>query len=63
LSQGWTGDCSGKAEVRGREARISIAVNQTNVSVSLDRPPKVQGKGANQGTACADKLIFTSLSG
>jgi hypothetical protein len=50
--------------VRGREAReISITVHQTNVSVSLDRPPKGQGKGVNQGTGGADKLSFIILSG
>ncbi|MGM4892054.1 hypothetical protein [Tardiphaga sp. 839_C3_N1_4] len=56
--------CGGKAEVRGREARdVLIAIHQTNLAVSLDRPPKGRGKDVGKGAGRSDPLRFAILVG
>jgi hypothetical protein len=49
---------------RGHEAReVLIAIHQTNLAVSLDRPPKGRGKDAGKGVGSSDPLRFAILVG
>ncbi|WOH53838.1 hypothetical protein [Bradyrhizobium sp. sBnM-33] len=57
------GRCGGKPEVRGREAReIGVAVHQTRVALTLDRPPAGRRKAA-QGAPVSEHLCFAILAG
>jgi hypothetical protein len=55
--------CGGKPWIRGREAReISVAVHQTSVAMSLDRPPAGRRKAAHAAPG-PDRLRFAILAG
>ena len=56
--------CGGKAEMRGPEAReVIIAIHQTSVAISLDRPLKGRGKDASKGNSGTASLRFAILLG